>query len=219
MTFVDLVFFRRVSTATMVLVMTAFLVSAVVGAVRNEHPSGLTLALAGIAIVLGLVFAGMRSLRFAAVARDINTRGPLPVFLFVLFAGFIGGIGLQQTVLALQPTVSVIAEVSYCGTSGRTVKCSGEYTVDGVEHDGDMPVRSVPSDRKVEIKVLAADHDVVVSKSWFDIAFFRGGGIALIGLAIGYGVRWIRLARTATVELLGRVGSQVHSNGSNPVVN
>lgn len=141
-------------------------------------------------------------MRFAAVARDINTRGPLPVFLFVLFAGFIGGIGLQHTVLALQPTISVTAEVSYCGTSGRTVKCSGEYTVDGVEHDGDMPVRSVPSDRKVEIEVLAADHDVVVSRPWLDIAFFRGGGIVLIGLAIGFGVRWIRLARAATAELL-----------------
>lgn len=219
MTCVDLVFFRRVSTAAMVLVMTAFLMSAVAGAVRGGPPAGLTLALAGIAIVLGLVFAAMRSLRFAAVARDINTRGPLPVFLFVLFAGFIGGIGLQHTVLALQPAVSATAEVTSCGSSGRTVKCSGKYTVDGVEHTGDMPVRSVPSDRKVEIRVLAADHSAVVSKSWLDVLFFRGGGIVLIGLAIGYGVRWIRLARTATTELLGRVPSEVHSNGSNPVVN
>lgn len=219
MTFVDLVFFRRASTAVMVLVMTAFLVSAVVGAVRGGHPTGLTLALAGIAVVLGLVFAGMRSLRFAAVARDINTRGPLPVFLFVLFAGFIGGIGLQHAVLALQPTVSATAEVTGCGSSGRTVKCSGKYTVDGVEHAGEMPVRSVPSDRKVEIKVLAADHSEVVSKSWLDVLFFRGGGIVLIGLAIGSGVRWIRLARTATAELHGRVPAQVHSNGSNPTVN
>jgi hypothetical protein len=186
----------------MVLVMTAFLVSAAVGAVGGGHPTGLTLWLAGIAIVLGLLFAAMRSLRFAGVAQVIDTRGPLPVFLLVLFAGFIGGIGLQHTVLALQSTVSATAEVTGCA-SGRTMKCSGKYTVDGVEYTGVMPVRSVPSDRKVEIRVLAADHSEVVSKPWLDVLFFRGGGIVLIGLAIGYGVRWIRLAQTATAELRG----------------
>ncbi|MFS8100238.1 hypothetical protein LFM09_24210 [Lentzea alba] len=76
----DLVLFRRVSTAVMVLLMTAFLVSAVVGAVRGGHPTGLTLSLAGVAIVAGLVVAAMRSLKFAGVAKDIDTRGPLPVF-------------------------------------------------------------------------------------------------------------------------------------------
>ncbi|MEV6241286.1 hypothetical protein [Lentzea sp. NPDC051838] len=218
MTFVDLVMFRRVSTAVMVLLMTAFLVSAVAGALRNAHPTGLTQSLAGVAILLGLVFATMRTMRFAA-AKGIDTRGPLPVFLFVLFFGFIGGIGLQQTVLALQPTVSVTAEVIGCGSSGRTVKCAGEYTVDGVEFASEMPVRSVPSDRKVVIEVLASDHSVVVSKSLMDVLFFRGGGIVLAVLAVGYGVRWNRVARAATAELRNRFPAEVHSNGSNPPVN
>ncbi len=227
MTFVDLVLFRRVSTAVMVLVMTAFLVSAALGAVRGGHPTSLTLSLAGAAILLGLVFATMRAFKFGAVAKDIDTRGPLPVFLFVLSAGFIGGIGLEQTVVALQPAVSVTAEVTSCaaevtscGYSGRNKTCSGRYTVDGVEHSGaEMPVESVPSDRKVEIELLAADHSVVVSKSWLDMLFFRGGGIVLIGLAIGFGVRWIRLARAATAELRYRFPREVHSIGSNPSVN
>ena len=219
MRLVDLLLFRRVSTAVMVLVMTALLASAVVGALKGGHPTGLTLVLAGIAIVLGLIVAAMPTMKFAAVAKDINTRGPLPVFLFVLFAGFIGGIGLEQTALALQPTVSVTAEVSSCGYSGRTKTCSGEYTVDGVRYTGDMPVRSVPSDRRTEIDVLAADPGVVVSQSWLDVLFFRGGGIALIGLAIAFGVRWIRLARAATGELRRHFPRQVHPIGSNPTVN
>ncbi|PWK81785.1 hypothetical protein C8D88_116198 [Lentzea atacamensis] len=41
-----------------------------------------------------------------------------------------------------------------------------------------MPVRSVPSDRKAEIEVLAADREVVVSQSWPDILLFRAGGFA-----------------------------------------
>ena len=87
--------------------------------------------------------------QFGAVAKDIDTRGPLPVFLFVLSAGFVGGIGLEQTVVALQPAVSVTAEVTSCGYSGRNKTCSGRYTVDGVEHSGaEMPVESVPSDRR-----------------------------------------------------------------------
>lgn len=203
MMFVDIMLFRRLSTAVMVLAMTAFLASVVVGAVRGGHPAAWTLSLAGIAILLGLVVAAARSMKFAAVT-GVDSRGPLPVFLFVLFAGFIGGIGLEHTVLALRPTVSVTADVTYCGYNGRTKTCSGKYTVDGVEHTGDMPVRSVPSDRKVEIEVLATDHAVVVSKSWLDILFFRVGGIALVGLAIGYGIRWARLARAATGELRRR---------------
>lgn len=101
MTFAGLVLFRRMSTAVMVVVMTAFLVSAVVGAVRCRYG---------------------------------------------------------------------------CGSSGRTVKCAGEYTVDGFEHASEMPVRSAPSGRKVDIEVLAADHSAVISKSWLDVLFFRGVG-------------------------------------------
>ncbi|MGW6933047.1 hypothetical protein ACWGE0_23520 [Lentzea sp. NPDC054927] len=99
--------------------------------------------------------------------------------------------------------VPVTAEVTSCGYSGRTKTCSGRYTVDGVEHTADMPVESVPSGRRVEIEVLAADHSVVVSQSWLDILFFRGGGIVLAGLVIGFGVRWTRLARVATTKLRG----------------
>jgi hypothetical protein len=60
--------------------------------------------------------------------------------------------------------------------------------VDGAGFTAEMPVRSVPSNRRGEIDVLAADHSVVVSRSWLDVPVFRGGGIVLIGLAIGYGV-------------------------------
>ncbi|MDX8034999.1 hypothetical protein SK803_32685 [Lentzea sp. BCCO 10_0856] len=108
------------------------------------------------------------------------------------------------------------AEVTSCGYSGRTKTCSGRYTVDSVEHTADMPVESVPSGRRVEIEVLAADHSVVVSQSWLDILLVRGGGIVLAGLVIGFGVRWIRLARATTTKLRG---IKVHSNGSNPAVN
>ncbi|MDT7789810.1 MAG: hypothetical protein QOF58_8229 [Pseudonocardiales bacterium] len=110
-------------------------------------------------------------------------------------------------------------DVTSCGSSGRTVKCSGEYTVDGVAHASEMPVRSVPSGRELGIEVLASGHSVVVSKSWLDVLFFRGGGISLAVLAVAFGPRWIRLARTATAELRRRASSQVHSNGSNPAVN
>ncbi|WP_156213890.1 hypothetical protein [Lentzea aerocolonigenes] len=216
MTFVDLVVFRRVCTAVMAVLMTAFLVSAVVGALRGGHPTGLTLALAGLALLVGAVLGVMRSFRFP---KDSDSRGPLPVFLFVLFLGFVGGIGLQQTIPALQPTVSVTAEVTSCGSSGRTVKCSGEYTVDGVRYASEMPVRSVPSGREVGIDVLASDHSVVVSKAWLDVLVFRGGGIVLAALAVVFGLRWIRLARAATAELRRRTPSEVHSNGSNPPVN
>ncbi|MDX8035000.1 hypothetical protein SK803_32690 [Lentzea sp. BCCO 10_0856] len=41
----DLVVFRRVSTAVMVVLMAAFLVSAVAGAVRGGHPTSVTLSL------------------------------------------------------------------------------------------------------------------------------------------------------------------------------
>ncbi|MET9626097.1 hypothetical protein ABZX92_01410 [Lentzea sp. NPDC006480] len=82
-----------------------------------------------------------------------------------------------------------------------------------------MPVRSVPSDREVGIEVLASDHSVVVSKPWLDVLLFRGGGITLVALAVVFGLRWVRLARTATAELRRRISSQVHSNGSNPPVN
>ncbi|WP_143138815.1 hypothetical protein [Lentzea waywayandensis] len=214
----DLVLFRRVSTAVMVLLMVAFLVTAVLGAVAGGHPTGLTLWLAGSAIVLGLVFAAVRTMKFAVAGDGIDTRGPLPVFLFVLFAGFIGGIGLQHTVLALQPTISVTAEVMACGYSGRTRTCAGEYTVDGVAYAGEMPVRSVPAGHEVAIEVLASDHSEVVSRSWLDIAFFRGGGVVLVALAIGYGVRWNRLARAASTRLRERTIREVHSNGSNPAV-
>ncbi|MFS8100237.1 hypothetical protein LFM09_24205 [Lentzea alba] len=39
----------------------------------------------------------------------------------------------------------------------------------------DMPARSVP-DGPIEISVLAADHEVVVSKSWLDILFSAAAG-------------------------------------------
>ncbi len=125
----------------------------------------------------------MRTRRFPV--GDVDTRGPLPVFLFVLFFGFIGG----------------------------------RYTVDGVEHTCEMPVRSVPDGRGVGIEVLAADHAVVVSQPWLDVLVFRGGGIALAVLVIVSGVRWVRLARAATAELHRRALVEVHSNGSNPEVN
>jgi hypothetical protein len=66
--------------------------------------------------------------------------------------------------------------------------------VDGVEYAGE---------------VLAE----VVSQPWLDVMFFRGGGIVLIGLAIGSGVRWIRLARTATAEPRGESSDKFTRTG------
>jgi hypothetical protein len=74
-----------------------------------------------------------------------------------------------------------------------------------------MPVRSVPSGREIEIKVLAADHSVVVSQSWLDVLVFSGGGIALLVLAVGAGP--CGDCRTSSARSRGSSLERVESSG------
>ncbi|GAA4008501.1 hypothetical protein GCM10022247_33380 [Allokutzneria multivorans] len=197
----DLLFFRRATGVAMVGLTLAFLTAMVIGAVRDgEAPSDAALVLAGAVILLGMIFAAMRTMRYHQVRKDLPTNGPFVALVLVLFAGFIGGIGLAQTVVAAKPTIAVDAVYAGCTTKGRTTTCDGKYTVNGVEYRGRMPGRA-DSGTPVRVEVLASDPEKVATKSWMDILFFRGGGIVLALLAIGAIVRWLRIARGVTAEI------------------
>lgn len=212
---------HRVTAVVLGLVAAAFLTSAVIGAAQGETVTRPMLWLAGTLMATGLVHAMARSMRFAE-ADELKPKGKglAPVVLFVLAGGFVGGIGLEQTLLALKPTVSVTAEVSSCGKSRRSgMGCSSEYTVDGRTYEERVPVwASVPSGTKLDIDVLRADPSVVTTRSWMDVLVFRVGGIALFGGAIFYGLRWFREARRAAADWQRRFPGEVHSIGSNPTV-
>lgn len=213
---------HRVTAVALGLVMAAFLTSAVVSAAQGETVSPVMLWLAGTLMATGLIHAMARSMRFAGVADDLKPKGKglAPVVLFVLFGGFIGSVGLEQTLLAAKPTVSVTAEVSSCSKSRSSgMGCYSTYKVDGREHKERVPVwLGVPSGTKLEIDVLRSDPSVVTTRSWMDILIFRVAAIALFGGALFFGVRWFREARKASVEWKLRFPDEVHSNGSNPSV-
>ncbi|WP_143261427.1 hypothetical protein [Allokutzneria sp. NRRL B-24872] len=196
----DLLFFRRATGVVMVGLTLAFLTAMVIGAVRDgDASSDVALVLAGVVILVGMVFAVMRRTRYHRVRKDLPTGGPFIALQLVLSAGFVGGMGLAHTALAASPTIEVQATYTGC-IKGRTTKCDGKYTVNGVEYRGRMPGRS-ESSTPIKIEVLAADPETVVTKSWLDIMFLRVSGILSALLAIGAIVRWLRIARGITAEL------------------
>lgn len=215
---VDLLVFRRVATAVMSLLVAVFLGAIVVGGWHAEAINDVTKWSAGAILLVGVVLGAMRSLKFASVP-GLRTQGPLPVVVLVLFTGFIGGQGLEHTLLWLQPKVPVTTTEFSCSYAGRTERCSGEYTVDGREYSWiRMPVRSEPADGRVEVEVLRSSPEVVVTRGWTEILFWRLGGLVLLAATVVAMVRWIRLARTATAEIRRFSSTKVHSNGSNPSV-